>query len=279
MALIKCKECGHEVSDKASACPNCGCPVEKGLVCKECGNILNPNDRICSNCGNPIKGNVVGEDKPIARYILFSLIIALLLGGVFFAYTLFCKSENYTVVGAVSSDTIRSDANLSEQVDKNDSSSYENEQIVPLNKSAKEDICKTYLETLHNLGVSDDMSYFLFDITNDGIPDLWVKEGETAIFDITVFSYQDGKINVIYKETESHSTFYAGSNYVLLWWGHMGNQAWIKLTYDGKTINSSVIFEGVVIDDENDWKEPKEKEIEFYQAYNELPIKRAFGME
>ncbi|MBO5628258.1 MAG: zinc ribbon domain-containing protein, partial [Aeriscardovia sp.] len=28
MALIKCKECGHEVSDKASACPNCGCPIQ-----------------------------------------------------------------------------------------------------------------------------------------------------------------------------------------------------------------------------------------------------------
>jgi len=27
MALIKCDECGHEVSDKASVCPNCGCPV------------------------------------------------------------------------------------------------------------------------------------------------------------------------------------------------------------------------------------------------------------
>ena len=27
MALIKCKECGHEVSDKASMCPNCGCPI------------------------------------------------------------------------------------------------------------------------------------------------------------------------------------------------------------------------------------------------------------
>ena len=27
MALIKCPECGKEISDKASACPNCGCPV------------------------------------------------------------------------------------------------------------------------------------------------------------------------------------------------------------------------------------------------------------
>lgn len=28
MALIKCSECGKEFSDKAPACPNCGCPVE-----------------------------------------------------------------------------------------------------------------------------------------------------------------------------------------------------------------------------------------------------------
>ena len=27
MALIKCIECGKEISDKASTCPNCGCPV------------------------------------------------------------------------------------------------------------------------------------------------------------------------------------------------------------------------------------------------------------
>lgn len=28
MALINCPECGKEISDKAAACPNCGCPVE-----------------------------------------------------------------------------------------------------------------------------------------------------------------------------------------------------------------------------------------------------------
>lgn len=29
MALIKCPECGKEFSDKASACPNCGCPISE----------------------------------------------------------------------------------------------------------------------------------------------------------------------------------------------------------------------------------------------------------
>lgn len=39
MALIKCTECGKVFSDKAPACPNCGCPTD-------C--IINPN---------PIAGN------------------------------------------------------------------------------------------------------------------------------------------------------------------------------------------------------------------------------
>lgn len=29
MALIKCPECGKEVSDKAKMCINCGCPLEE----------------------------------------------------------------------------------------------------------------------------------------------------------------------------------------------------------------------------------------------------------
>ena len=29
MALIECKECGHEVSKKADKCPNCGAPIKK----------------------------------------------------------------------------------------------------------------------------------------------------------------------------------------------------------------------------------------------------------
>ena len=27
MALIKCPECGKEISSQAGACPNCGCPI------------------------------------------------------------------------------------------------------------------------------------------------------------------------------------------------------------------------------------------------------------
>ena len=30
MAIIKCPECGKEVSDRAAACPGCGYPINQG---------------------------------------------------------------------------------------------------------------------------------------------------------------------------------------------------------------------------------------------------------
>lgn len=35
MALINCKECGKEISDKADRCPNCGCPVSYSVENRE----------------------------------------------------------------------------------------------------------------------------------------------------------------------------------------------------------------------------------------------------
>ena len=35
MALIKCPECGKEISDKAASCPNCGFPIAQGSITQE----------------------------------------------------------------------------------------------------------------------------------------------------------------------------------------------------------------------------------------------------
>ena len=55
MALIKCIECGNEISDKSTQCIHCGCPIEeiKVLYCEECGNIIKANDEYCKKCGCP----------------------------------------------------------------------------------------------------------------------------------------------------------------------------------------------------------------------------------
>ncbi len=37
MSLIKCTECGNEVSDKAANCPHCGAPIDTKIHCPNCG--------------------------------------------------------------------------------------------------------------------------------------------------------------------------------------------------------------------------------------------------
>ncbi|RZT02900.1 zinc-ribbon domain-containing protein [Cuneatibacter caecimuris] len=68
MALFKCPECGKEISDRASTCPNCGCPIEteekrtkieieekaeQNLVpCTKCGCWNEAGTTYCEKCGN-----------------------------------------------------------------------------------------------------------------------------------------------------------------------------------------------------------------------------------
>ena len=37
MAMVRCPECGKEVSSKARACPNCGNPIDTRIYCPKCG--------------------------------------------------------------------------------------------------------------------------------------------------------------------------------------------------------------------------------------------------
>ncbi len=37
MALINCPECGHQVSNTAKSCPNCGTPIDTAMHCPKCG--------------------------------------------------------------------------------------------------------------------------------------------------------------------------------------------------------------------------------------------------
>lgn len=55
MALIKCPECGKEISDKALSCPNCGYSFEKTKFCQFCGEKIPEDSIICVKCGRQVE--------------------------------------------------------------------------------------------------------------------------------------------------------------------------------------------------------------------------------
>ena len=54
MAIIKCPECGHQVSDKAPTCPSCGVEIAGNIVrCHQCGAIYLKDLDACPICNHP----------------------------------------------------------------------------------------------------------------------------------------------------------------------------------------------------------------------------------
>lgn len=53
MALIKCKECGQEMSSTAGVCPHCGYKNDFH-VCPDCGKEVSATDDFCPECGCPL---------------------------------------------------------------------------------------------------------------------------------------------------------------------------------------------------------------------------------
>ena len=61
MALIKCSECGKEISDKATYCPNCGAPVVvHRWRCPDCGNMI--SEEPCQYCRDMEKSANTNEE-------------------------------------------------------------------------------------------------------------------------------------------------------------------------------------------------------------------------
>lgn len=56
MAMIKCPECGKDISNQSDKCIYCGFPIrnEDMIVCSNCGVLNQAGSTFCSSCGNPL---------------------------------------------------------------------------------------------------------------------------------------------------------------------------------------------------------------------------------
>ena len=64
MAIIKCPECGHQVSDRAPVCPSCGVEIAGNVnKCTRCGEVYFRYDHFCPNCHQPSGGYSVPAEQ------------------------------------------------------------------------------------------------------------------------------------------------------------------------------------------------------------------------
>lgn len=107
MGLIKCPECGKEISDKADVCIGCGFPIRKYIengenhsdfkneeqktvgdgiiICKSCGEKNNKGDTYCKSCGTKLtdSDNIMFEltdDKKKVSKLSFAALVCSFLG-------------------------------------------------------------------------------------------------------------------------------------------------------------------------------------------------------
>lgn len=253
MSLIKCENCGHEISDKAKVCPKCG------------------------------HITVVGEEKNNTTKIICAVVctvlaVVVIVGAYYIWHGNHRSGETDIPIAANDSisnvqdvDTVQVEEAVVEEYA--DSVSEEN---------INESICYSYIQALYDYAEDENVSceYFLYDITKDGIPELWIKAGTCeADYILMVYTYENGLYKTICEKPAGHSVFYKGSDYILQQYAHQGVATWIKLTYNGNMVMEKTVFEENTNGTDNGYKMPTEQIIELYTFNNEQPIKKAFGVE
>lgn len=100
MAIIKCPECGHSVSDKAPVCPSCGVEIAGHIrICPECGEAYFDDQPSCPHCkqmatsDSPVVAPQPHPEQPTGqqptkktnKVLIWSFIFAVVLvaGGIF----------------------------------------------------------------------------------------------------------------------------------------------------------------------------------------------------
>lgn len=256
--MKSCLYCGAPLDSDALFCQNCGKKIEpQGKLCPRCGAEVDVSSSFCIKCGIKLNGwgktSAVPTKEELQKYDLEdekvrtwwyaigAVVVAFLAFGSYYAY----KHNN------------------------NNKRQKEAEKIA-------EAYCKKIDEFFGGFGSDDPFcEYFLFDITHDGIPELWIRSGPNYIkTQLDVFTFNNGILH-IYREDAGHTAHYdylQGQDYILGLFMSMGYVCLDKITYDEKDglIKSERIFNG----DEcsQDYTAPKEPIVETYNYDNKQPI-------
>ena len=142
--------------------------------------------------------------------------------------------------------------------------------------SLNQRIYEAYVAKLENEAAKVDADadglceYFLYDITGDGIPELWVRSGSCeADYMLNVYRYGIGQLELMCSTAAGHSSFYCGDDYVIQVVAHMGYSEWYSFTLSGSTLDEERVYaESDVVE----YRIPDEIEANVYDYDETWPI-------
>ena len=159
---------------------------------------------------------------------------------------------------------------------------YEPEEVPAVEEemNLNELIYDAYVDQLETLALNvDECGYFLFDITNDGIPELWVKCGSCeADYMLYVYRYDVNGLSLMHSTSAGHSSFYCGDDYVIQMMAHMGYNEWYRYTLSGSTLDEETVYEESDIESSDEYTFPDEPEVDMYDYETTWPISVALGL-
>jgi hypothetical protein len=89
MSLVQCPDCGRKVSERASACPECGCPLGRSVPPP----LPAHQGRVCPYCGGSGVGKARGLQGFAEVFLGFVLTFLFLIPGVI--YYIYMESVPY----------------------------------------------------------------------------------------------------------------------------------------------------------------------------------------
>lgn len=101
--------------------------------------------------------------------------------------------------------------------------------------------------------------YFLYDITGDGIPELWIKVGTCeADTKLLAFTFENGNVSKIYDGDGGHSDYFIYKGQLIGVMCNTGVGVVITYNYDGKRVHDSEVGFSVWNDECRALSEPRD---------------------
>lgn len=261
MALINCRSCGHRVSDKAKVCPRCGAQVVVDELVSP-GNDIKVEEALQPQQVPPIEKP---KHKSNVGFIVALAIIAVLSGGGWLWYDCEQKQAEQERQHALFAEQARQDsiaaAELREHLRQDSITKAQKQEQINTIYNEYIRVLKQFEEDWYN-------KFFLFDITKDGIPELWVDgihpnddSSDYQGFFIYVYTIHDQKVLRIFNDYTCAIGFYHADDYILCENESHEYYSVNKITYNDGSIESKVIREAFLYDDNTPPKKISETRI------------------